>query len=470
MAAAIDYTALAKQAGAVDSQPAPAQTAPADNSASASAPIDYTAMAKQAGAVDSQPAPKGQSVLGAVGDFAKGTAEGAVGSMADTISNLPWVGKKILSPDDMRLEREYFKPGSAAEKFGQTTGDIAEPLLEFVMGDEALKGLALADKIGLASKLADFATKNPYIGKLLQHGVNAARMGTVGTTQALAKGATLPQALKTGAAVGIGGEALSAAAEAAPEAIQAVRSLQNPFRKAATAVASKFTGSEIQPALKTGIQDVWNQVADKAGVAKPTAASVQDMGQEVGDSILARSKGSYKLIDKATDNRFSGTEQALKTVNLDLRSVTNDTEEQALLVRKTRLEMQMNQMMDEAEAKGVPKATVAAAKNDFKQAQAIYDTNHQIRMSTTGVRPGMQGATDVPEEVNSKSLMNRLNKIYNKGRLQQAVGDDGAEDLIGHSATAQKAARNVARNKTVAKYAVPAAISGAVGTAYELGK
>jgi hypothetical protein len=150
--------------------------------------------------------------------------------------------------------------------------------------------------------------------------------------------------------------------------------------------------------------------------------------------------------------------------------VTSDAEEQALLVRKTRLEMQMNQIMDEAEAKGVPKETVAAAKGDFKQAQAIYDTNHQIRMSTTGVRPGMQGATDVPEEVNSKSLMNRLNKIYNKGRLQQAVGDDGAEDLIGHSAAAQKAARNVARNKTVAKYVAPAALTTAAGTAYELGK
>jgi hypothetical protein len=244
----------------------------------------------------------------------------------------------------------------------------------------------------------------------------------------------------------------------------------NPFRKAVTAVTSKFTGSDIQPALKSGIQDVWNQVADKAGVAKPTAASVQDMGQEVGDSIYARSKGRYKLVDDATDNRFSGTEQALKSVNLDLRSVTSDAEEQALLVRKTRLEMQMNQIMDEAEAKGVPKETVAAAKGDFKQAQAIYDTNHQIRMSTTGVRPGMQGATDVPEEVNSKSLMNRLNKIYNKGRLQQAVGDDGAEDLIGHSAAAQKAARNVARNKTVAKYVAPAALTTAAGTAYELGK
>jgi hypothetical protein len=463
----IDYTALAKQAGAVSSQPAP--------TASSSAPVDYTALAKQAGAVSSQPAPStpDQGILSKVGDFAKGTAEGAVGSMADTISNLPWVGKKILSPEAMAAEREYFKPGSAAEKFGQTTGDIAEPILEFVLGDEALKGLALADKIGLASKLADFATKNPYAGKLLQHGVNAARMGTVGTAEALAKGATPGEAVKTGVATGIGGEALSAVTEPVANAIK------NPFRTAravagavsdaARPITSKFTGSEIQPTLKTGIQDVWNDVATKAGVPKPSAASVQDLGQEVGDSILSRSKANYRMIDTATEGRFSGTEKALKDVNKSLQSVTNDTEEQALLVRKNRLEMQMDQMMDEAATKGVSQAHVDAAKRDFKQAQAIYDTNHQIRMSTTGVRPGMQGAADVPEEVNSKGLMNRLNKLYNKGRLQQAVGDDGAEDLIGHSANAQKAARNVARNRTAAKI-VGGSAAGAAGTAYELSK
>jgi hypothetical protein len=249
-------------------------------------------------------------------------------------------------------------------------------------------------------------------------------------------------------------------AEGATSAIQRV----NPFR----ALTSKFTGSNIQPALKAGIQDVWNTVADEAGVARPATKSVQDLGQEVGDAILARSKANYAAIDTATEGRFSGTEQALKAVNQDLRSVTNDAEEAALQVRKTRLEMQMGQIMDEAETKEVSKTTVDAAKADFKQAQAIYDTNHQIRMSTTGVRPDMQGAAEVPEEVNAKSLMNRLNKLYNKtdksgiGRLQQAVGDDGAADLIGHTATAQKAAKNVARNVTAAKIAggvigVPAA-------------
>ena len=54
----IDYAALAKQAGAIDSQPAPSQTAPASSPVSSAAPIDYAALAKQTGAIDSQPAPQ----------------------------------------------------------------------------------------------------------------------------------------------------------------------------------------------------------------------------------------------------------------------------------------------------------------------------------------------------------------------------------------------------------------------------
>ena len=47
----IDYAALAKQAGAISSQPPP----------QAAGNVDYAALAKQAGAIDSQPAPPAQS-------------------------------------------------------------------------------------------------------------------------------------------------------------------------------------------------------------------------------------------------------------------------------------------------------------------------------------------------------------------------------------------------------------------------
>jgi hypothetical protein len=260
------------------------------------------------------------------------------------------------------------------------------------------------------------------------------------------------------------GGVMAATAARTPEELAAVRP-PNPFRQgtAATSVAetpkpgllrsgvNKFTGGDIQPNLQAGIRDTWNNVADTEGVPRPkVGASVRDMGEQVGDAVLARSKANYKLIDDATSGRFSGVDQALKTVNQDLRSVTNDTEEQALVVRKTRLELQMNQMMDDAAAKGVPKSTVDAAKSDFKKAQAIYDTSAQQQMATKGVRPNMTGSDIDPEVVDPKSFRDRMNKLYTNGRLELGVGEDAANDFIGHAASALKRAKDVVRNKWVA--------------------
>ena len=262
--------------------------------------------------------------------------------------------------------------------------------------------------------------------------------------------------LDVGTAVALG----KAGGEAEAPAAGAARVRFNPFR----AAANKMMGADIQPTLQGGIRDVWNNVAQAEGVPKPLPGiSVGEMGEQVADSIYARSKALYRQIDEATGGRFSGNEESLRAVNKDLRFVTNDTEEQNLLIRKQRLEMQQDQMFDEAAKKGVSKDTVAKAKADFKKAQAIYDTNAQIQASTTGVRPNMRGSMAVPEEVNPKTLMNRTNKLYNKGRLQEAIGEDNSADLIGHSAKAQKMARDVAARQRVASIAGHVVGYGAAG-------
>ena len=55
-------------------------------------------------------------------------------------------------------------------------------------------------------------------------------------------------------------------------------------------------------------------------------------------------------------------------------------------------------------------------------------------MSTKGVRPNIRGNADNPEVVNSRQLLDRLNKQYKpeNGRLQEAVG----ESLINHASMA----------------------------------
>ena len=46
-----------------------------------------------------------------------------------------------------------------------------------------------------------------------------------------------------------------------------------------------------------------------------------------------------------------------------------------------------------------------------------------------------------PETIDPSKLSLRLNKMYDSGRLQQAVGDDVAETLLQHSDSAERAGR-----------------------------
>ena len=216
------------------------------------------------------------------------------------------------------------------------------------------------------------------------------------------------------------------------------------------------------------------QVADENGVPRPNAASIRDYGEQVGDAILARAKSLYRAVDEATGNRFSGTADKLQNVVRAMRSVTSDAEEQALMIEKTRYEMQIDQMFDDAAAKaaGVTKKTVEAAKAEFKKAQAIYDANQDVRMSTKGIRPGDEGSAESPETVNPDTLQNRLNKRQDAGRLQEGVGESNGKEMIGHTGKAQAQTKlaasedaRVAANKNMAKK-----VAGTVGkTALTLG-
>lgn len=102
-----------------------------------------------------------------------------------------------------------------AENTPEKVGKVAESVFEFITGDEALKGLGLIEKVGLAQKMTKLAQESPYIAKALNIGLNAVRTGIVGGVQGAAHGEDAEQAIKTGLLTGgfsAGGEVLSQAA------------------------------------------------------------------------------------------------------------------------------------------------------------------------------------------------------------------------------------------------------------------
>lgn len=171
---------------------------PVDNSASSDwTPVQGQSQQSQTPTAP-QPSTASQVATGAA-DTGKGFLEGAVQPVSDMIASIPGIGKHIISPDALQAERASFAPKSTAEKVGQVGGNAGETALEFILGDEALKGLSIAEKVGLAGKIAKMGTESPYLAKLLDYGATASRQGLIGTGQGLAHGDTATQAVAQGA-------------------------------------------------------------------------------------------------------------------------------------------------------------------------------------------------------------------------------------------------------------------------------
>jgi len=95
-------------------------------------------------------------------------------------------------------------------------------------------------------------------------------------------------------------------------------------------------------------------------------------------------------------------------------------------------------------------------------------------MSAGGMRPELAGPTSSPEVLDPRKAFDRLNKLYNSGRLQQAVGQSQSEAIIQHADAAflqqQKILARQKALKAVGKVTGTGAAIGALGGAVKLTK
>jgi hypothetical protein len=135
---------------------------------------------------------------------AKETAQTLVGA-ADTAAN--WINRK-LGTSELHAPVPFEGQDLESKTPLESVGKGAEGLTEFLLGDEALKGLSLVEKakhLGDAGRLLE---KSPKLAKAVEIGANALRQGTVGGAQTLAHGGTVGDAVTTGAVTGIAGGTL----------------------------------------------------------------------------------------------------------------------------------------------------------------------------------------------------------------------------------------------------------------------
>lgn len=388
---------------------------------------------------DNGPNTPGGIMAAPISGIMTGIAKGA-GQTVNTISKLL---NKIPIAGEFLAPKEGIDATEQLEQYSnnyERVGGGLEGIGEFFLLDGALKGLSIADRLDLGSRLAKFAQSSPIYAKIIEHGMNAVRGGSAATLQALAHGASAEDALKQGATAAVVGAGAGAATEGITAGV-------NKVKGAVSSTLSKAAAStqDLQPEFQQGIKDLVSQVADEVGVAKSKAASIRNFVGETANNIEDKAVKLLKDVDNAAGEPFvQKFRQRLANIRREINSLPEaggGPEEARLEAERTAVMDDMEAAMSRAEQNGVPRAQLDEGLQLFKRAQAMHDVDRAINMPsvTRGLRPDVgtaaQSAAD-PENVVPSTFFNRMEKMYGsngKERLQEAFGEDRAKNMLLHA-------------------------------------
>jgi hypothetical protein len=148
-------------------------------------------------------------------DLMEGVGKGMARGAALTAAGLAHIARKVTGTtgSTTNTEKKAQAFGEGGDTGAEEAGKFIESAGEFMMGDEALKGLSYVDKLKQVLPALKILEKSPILAKAVSAAI---QQGTVGGAQALVKtGGDVGTAAETGAATGAFGGILSAATEGA---------------------------------------------------------------------------------------------------------------------------------------------------------------------------------------------------------------------------------------------------------------
>ena len=394
---------------------------------------------------------KGAKVVGGtlegIGEGVFGTAAGASDILDKTTGMTPGTVNRYLH----KLAGDENSEHGTAQIVGRGLEDIGE----FILGDEALKGLAISQRLLKASNAAKIIEESPVLNRIFNAGVRAIRGGTVSGTQGYIKSSgDVGDAVITGTLGAFGNAAI-------PEAIDLAKAAGKALPGALDTVKNVLKPGAIQTVFQNEIRTVINDAAREFGVDGSKAASIRDVAAQVSDSLQTKAKTAYQALDDATGGRVQRFKDAIRNVQQKIRELNgiDPDQEGAYIERLNDLTDAHERVMQEAESQGVPRSLLDEANAFFKKSKAMLDLSKHIRASSEGLRPELvPGAkSPIPETLNPAKLFPRVQKLFDAGRLQDALGHSRAADLLravndSHAAT-QLAESWRAMAKKYGKYA-----------------
>jgi hypothetical protein len=102
--------------------------------------------------------------------------------------------------------------------------------------------------------------------------------------------------------------------------------------------------------------------------------------------------------------------------------------------KRNDIETSQAQMLEDLKEKGIDPKIADDAVTHYKQAMALRDLDRAVKSSTVG-----EARIGGKEVVNPKTFTNRVQKLYDSGRLEQALGEEGADALLKEAYAAKTA-------------------------------
>jgi len=405
-------------------------------------------------------------------DVTTGIGQGALDTVHGTgelirkgLNAVPFVdhlGNKVIPPQGQAALDNLTTPQNAAQKAGYT----AENIVEFLLGDEALKGLSLADKMPKVAKAADVILKNPILkNQILQKMVaTGARTGATGALQTFVHtGGDPGKAAEVGATTG----ALGAAGEAAagithyflPDLGRVVpagedtgavsKQIAKVVKKSGLPAGERGintlgeslskdlgvdlkTPIEIQPevAIRGGMADTFHSAAADAQTELSEGVAARDVASDFASKLKARASAGYQALDAASGGEWQRFERSIDNLRAkaDELAGIDDEKAGAYSQQADTIENNRDALVKKLINDGAIDANTASqAVKDWAQQSSLARVAKVIK---SNIRPA---SASQPEIVTNPSALEKgLQRLYDDPHqhLQRAMGSQDAADRL----------------------------------------
>ncbi len=314
----------------------------------------------------------------AVTDAMAGVARGIVKGAGQTIAPGPRTAQAINTATGMSVPSTA-TPELQTQGLAEGAGATGEGILEFIMGDAALKGLSLSEKLAEAANVTKLLEKPGLTGKLINAGLKTVRGAAVSGAQSYLHDPSAASAA-TGAAFGAGGEATSEGLSSlsqylAPKAFKAIKALvetRNLEEQASVMEAEARAGNAFESAPKNSVKKVLGAIpTDAAGSEVPIHTF-----KDAADVIHNESKNLYSKIDDLTDGKYSVLKKSADDAYRLIRRAANPEDLQKAETAYQSARDGMDDMLENT--KGLSKDDVLQAKKTWKAQNVLNEIHGKI--------------------------------------------------------------------------------------------